>query len=172
MTVITKLVSAAALAAAIALPASAPAAAGEKSAAMSEDIVVRSQSAMNEWQKDSTKELNRALLRDPMTRKLRPNNAVVEVAFTLGADGKADNIAVLDGNGNRAARRSAENAVRRLGTLADVPVARPAGTRFLAAIIFADNREIHSELAAKIKKSRAGRFASKDPEGAIILLGG
>lgn len=172
MTVLTKFISAAALAAAIALPVSAPVSAGDKASAKSDDIIVSSQGAMQQWQAETTKDLNRALLRDPVTRKVRPNNAIVEVAFALGADGKAEDIRLLKGNGNWAAKRAAKNAVRRLDTLADVPVLDPEGTPFIASIIFADNREIHQELSAKLAKSRKMRFASIDKEDRPILLGG
>lgn len=155
-------------AAALALPLAAPASAGDKGA----PIVVTQQQKMQQWQDDTTADLNRSLAREPISRKVRPNNAVVEVAFTLGADGKAENIRVLDGKGNWAARRVAKYAVRSLSTLGDVPVANPEGTRFLASIIFADNIETHDRLAKAAAKARAYRFAAVKEEDRPILLGG
>ncbi|QFT76634.1 hypothetical protein [Erythrobacter sp. THAF29] len=159
-------------AAALALPLTAPALAGEKEIAEAEPIVVISQPAMQAWQEATTADLNRALVRDPIARKVQPNNAVVEVAFTLGYDGRAENIRVLPGQGNWSARRAAKYAVRTLDTLGDVPVANPEGTRFLASIIFADTIETHDKLAAKAAKARAQRFANVDEEDRPILLGG
>ncbi|MFL0354909.1 hypothetical protein ACI5KX_00400 [Erythrobacter sp. GH1-10] len=161
-----------ALAAALALPLTVPVSAGEKTSAENAPIVVRSQAAMEQWQKETTKDLNRALARDPTSRKVRPNNSIVEVAFELGYDGKAENIRIVDGNGNWSARRAAKAAVRSLGTLDDVPVRNPEGTRFLAAIVFADDREIHEKLTAKVAQSREQRFASMAEDDRPILLGG
>lgn len=165
MTTRTKLT---ALAAALALPLAAPALAGEKS----DDIVVSSKAAMEQWQADTTADINRTLARDPTSRKTPPNNAVVEVAFTLGADGRAENIEILDGYGNWSARRAAKYAVRALDTLGDVPVRDRTGTAFLAQIIFADNEEIHAKLTKKAAKARAARFAAMEENERPILLGG
>lgn len=167
---------AAAVAAAISLTLVAPVSAGEKApdtaAAHSAPIVVHSQKAMEQWQADTTRDLNRALTRDPVARKVHPNNSIVEVAFRLGNDGKPENVRVVDGNGNWAARRAAKHAVRTLGTLGSVPIATPEGTRFLASIIFADTMEMHDKLAAKAAGSRAMRFAASDGEDQPILIGG
>lgn len=165
MTVFTKLASAATLAAAFTLPLAAPAYAGEDS----DDIVVRSNAAMQQWQAETTADINRALARDPMSRKVRPNNAIVEVAFTLGANGEAENIRVLDGTGNWSARRAAKIAVRSLDTLDEVPVSNPAEQKFLAQIVFADDKQTHTKLMAKLNQSRSERLASADND--YILLG-
>ncbi|MBV7265286.1 hypothetical protein [Erythrobacter ani] len=170
MKAVTKTISAAALAAALALPFSAPAHAGDKPAAASDDIVVRSASAMEQWQKETTQDLNRALEREPISRKVRPNNAIVDVAFTMGADGSAEDIRVLDGKGNWAARRVARHAVGKLDTLSDVPVVNPEGKKFLARIVFADNLEIKKQLYAEMKRSQPERFAAGKSK--YILLGG
>ncbi|MBD2842947.1 hypothetical protein [Erythrobacter rubeus] len=170
MNTVTKTISAAAMAAALALPLSAPASASEKAEGASDDIVVLSASAMEQWQEDTTKDLNRALAREPITRKVQPNNAIVEVAFTMGADGTAENIEVLRGRGNWAARRVARHAVAKLDTLAEVPVANAENIKFLARIVFADNIEIKEQLYAEMKRSRPERFAAG--ENKYILLGG
>ncbi len=156
-----------AIAAALTLTFVAPAFAGEPS-----DIVVRSDAAMTNWQESTTADLNRSLARDPIARKVRPNKSYVEVSFTLGADGKADNIAVTGGNGNWAAKRSARYAVRTLDTLDEVPVANPQGARFLASIVFADNERDYREMSALASARRTARFASIAQEDRPILLGG
>ncbi|MGB3469198.1 MAG: hypothetical protein WBA51_00065 [Erythrobacter sp.] len=127
---------------------------------------------MKDWQAETTKDLNRALARAPLPRKIVPNNAIVQVAFTLGADGKADNIEVVNGNGNWAARKTAVHAVRRLDNLASVPVANPKSTKFLANVIFASTPRIHDELAAKLWKSEARRIAASTEDDNTIVLGG
>ncbi len=103
MKTLTKFVVLPASAFALAIPFAAPAAAGDKS----EDIVVTSKAKMAEWQAATTKDINRSLRAAPIPNSSRPNTSVVQIAFTLGEDGKADNIEVLDGSGNWAARRAA-----------------------------------------------------------------
>lgn len=156
-----------ALAAALTMTFVAPAFAGEPS-----DIVVRSDAAMIEWQEDTTASLNRALARDPTARRARPSQSHVEVAFTLGADGRADNVRVTGGNGNWAAKRSAKYAVRTLDKLDQVPVTNRQSARFLASIVFADDEQGYREQSALAAKSREARFASVAPEDRPILLGG
>jgi hypothetical protein len=163
-----KLAAAAACAAAMSLPLAAPAAAGDAD----DPIVVSSVKQMQEWQKDTTRELDHALARAPLGRTFLPNNAVVEVAFTLGADGRAANIEVLDGKGNQAARWAAKYAVRSLDGLDEVPVTNRKNARFLASIIFADDKADHRRLVAQRDARRAAYLASTDPEGRTILLGG
>ncbi|QUL37033.1 hypothetical protein [Erythrobacter sp. JK5] len=151
---------------ALAVSFAAPAAAGK-----SQDIVVTSHAAMQEWQQETTRDLNHALTRAPVARTVRPNDAVVQITFTLGEDGKAENLEVLDGKGNWAARKAAIYAVKRLDGLGDVPVYNPESAQFLANIIFASNREIHDQLAAKATSEMRERYAQAESER-YILLGG
>ncbi len=168
MKTVAKITAAAVCAAAFALPLAAPAIAGEKSA----DIVVRSAAAMEQWQAETTKDINRALAREPLAQKVHPNNSIVEVAFTMGEDGRADNVVVLKGNGNWAARRAAKYAVQRLDSLDQVPVSNPDNARFLAQIVFADDKQTHRQLTAQLRKSNAYRFANANNGENVILLGG
>ena len=168
MNTFTKFASAAACAAALSLPLAAPAWAGEQN----DDIVVTSPAAMEQWQAETTKDLNRALAREPLSRKVRPNNSIVEVAFTMGADGRAENVEVIYGNGNWAARRAAKYAVNSLDTLDSVPVTNREDARFLASIIFANDKETHDEIAAKRDRKHAERFAAAGGRNEYILLGG
>lgn len=167
MNTFAKLACSSAAALALALPFATSAVAGEKS----DDIVVSS-AAMKEWQAETTKDLNRALGRVSVPVSTRPNSAIVQVAFTLGADGKAENVELLDGQGNWAARRIAVNAVKRLNDLDTVPVRNPEDAQFLANIIFASTHERHKELAAKLWKSERARIAAAGGNDTTILLGG
>ena len=161
-----KFAPAAMIAAALcALPLASPAAAGE-----GDDIVVSSRAAMEQWQAETTASINRALLRDPASRRVPTNNAIVEVAFTLGADGQADNIRIVGGEGNWAARHAAKYAVRSLDRLGEVPVRNARGQKFVANIIFADNKETHKKLSARLENTREQRLAEAGED--TIVLGG
>ncbi len=163
----------AAAALALAMPFAAPVSANPAATATnSQEIVVKSRAAMEEWQAETTKDLNRALARVPLARKVLPNNAVVQVAFTLGEDGKPDNIEVLRGTGNWAARKTAELAVRHLDNIASVPVANPQDANFIANVIFASTPRKRDELAAALWESEARRIAASDPDRNTIVLGG
>ena len=168
MKTLTKCVTLPAAAFALALPFSAPAIAGEKS----NDIVVTSMAKMKEWQAETTRDINRSLRQVPLPNRARPNNSVVQITFTLGADGKAENIEMLRGNGNRAARKAASYAIRRLNDLAQVPVTNAQNAQFLANIIFASTPEAHRKLKAALKKSEAKRLAASDGDEQYVLLGG
>ncbi len=150
------------------LPFAAPAVAGEKS----DGIVVRSQEALEEWQAQTTKDINRSLRNAPIPNNARPNNSVVQITFTLGADGKPENIETLDGSGNWAARKAARYAVRRLNDLDTVPVSNAQNAQFLANIFFASSADMHKQLAAQLKKSERSRLAAAEGEKEYILLGG
>ncbi|WP_298471234.1 hypothetical protein [uncultured Erythrobacter sp.] len=153
---------------AFAIPFAAPALAGEKS----DGIVVTSQAAMEEWQAATTARINRSLKNAPIPNNSRPNDAVVQVTFTLGADGKAEDIEVLRGNGNWAARKSATYAVRRLNDLDTVPVNNADGAQFLANIFFASSMEVHKQLKADLNKTLGAQLAAADGDSEYILLGG
>ncbi len=150
------------------LPFAAPAVAGEKS----DGIVVRSQAALEEWQAETTKDINRSLRNAPIPNNARPNDSVVQITFTMGANGKPANIETLKGNGNWAARKSAMYAVRRLNDLDAVPVTNPQNAQFLANIFFASSVDVHKQLAVQLKKSERSRLANAEGETEYILLGG
>ncbi len=166
MNTLTKLAASSAFALSFALSAATPAMAGGD-----EPIVVQSKAAMEQWQKQTTRDLNRTLAFSPTSGKLRADNGIVQISFTLGADGKAENIELYDRSANLTAVRIAKRAVRKLGTLDEVPVKNRAQARFLASIIFADNADIHERLAAKLKKSERTRMASADVDGEYISIG-
>lgn len=168
MKTLTKFATLPVAAFALALPFAAPALAGEKS----DGIVVTSQAKMDEWKAETTKDINRSLVNAPIPNNSRPNTAVVQIAFTLGDDGKPNNIEVLDGRGNWAARKAATYAVRRLDDLDQVPVTNAQNARFLANIFFAGTPEDYKALKTQLKKSEAQRLAAADGEDEYILLGG
>ncbi len=166
MNSLTKLAASSAFALMLSLPAATPALAGGD-----EPIVVQSKPAMAEWREKTTRDLNRALSHRPSSARLRPNNGIVQVSFTLGEDGRADNIKLYKSGANWIAERLAKRAVRKLDTLDEVPVANRAKARFLASIIFADNAHIHDRLAAELKKSERTRLASADESREFITVG-
>ena len=156
-----------ALALAAALPF-ASASAGESG----EDIVVTSPGEMEAWQASATRSLNRALEHNPMERTATPGSGIVQVTFSLGADGRPDDIELYSSSANWVSERSAMRAVRRLGDLSDVPVRNAEGAQFLANIIFADDVVEHQELAATLRKKERARLASESSERSLIALGG
>ena len=167
MTALSKFAPVAAFAAALALPLASPALADDEA----DPIVVSSKVAMQEWQAETTRDLNRALAFAPMARKTRPNESLVQVTFSLGADGRADDIKVRGGDGNIVARQTAIYAVRQLDGLADVPVRDAASQRFLANIYFANDKKTLIALKQQAQESRARLAANGDGED-YILLGG
>lgn len=156
-----------ALAAALTMTVIAPAFAGDTS-----DIVVRSDTAMNNWQQATTADLDRTLAHDRAARRFTPKTSYVEVAFTLGENGRADNVRVVGGTGDWAAKRAARYAVRKLDTLDQVPVNNPGAARFLASIVFANDIDSYREMSAIAAARRTARFAAIAPEDRPILLGG
>ena len=136
----------------------------------SDDIVVRSQSPMDEWTSQTTAELNRALSTGLNSRG-QPNNAIVQVTFTLDENGQADDLEFLKGKGNRHSRDMARRAIRRLKNLDQVPVANAEDAQFLANIIFANNERVHTELASELEEMETARLASTERAATYIALG-
>jgi len=146
--------------------------AGEYSGGQSDAIVVTSASAMDSWQDNATRRLNRALDHDPAARGAAPAPGVVQVAFSLDANGRPADIALLGNSSDRAAARSATLAVRRMGDLSDVPVTNPGAARFLANVIFADDRKQRRELSEGLARSERTRTAQGRAETVYIVFGG
>ncbi|GMN03514.1 hypothetical protein [Erythrobacter sp. MTPC3] len=137
----------------------------------SDDIVVRSQPAMEKWQKATARQLNRVLERTGHTYRGRPDNAIVQVTFTLGPDGRAKDLQFYNDEGNQYARHVAVRAVRRLRDLNQVPVSDPQDIEFLANIIFADNKLIEGRLMERLVSMERARFASSGEKQKYIALG-
>lgn len=136
------------------------------------DIVVQPSPALQDWQQDTSKQLNRALDRggSQYTPFRSANNSIVQIGFTLGEDGRPDDVQVYDGDGNWAAKRAARRAVKSLAGLDQVPVANPQNVQFLANIIFADNERIHDRLEKRLQQMEAARLASSGPERTYVAL--
>lgn len=136
----------------------------------SDDIVVRSQSPMDEWTSQTSAELNRALSRGINARG-QPDNAIVQVTFTLDDNGKAENLEFLSREGNLFNRDMARRAIRRLKNLDQVPVEDVQSAQFLANIIFANNERVHTDLSSRLEKMETARLASKERAATYIALG-
>lgn len=134
------------------------------------DIIVRQDVAMSSWQAQTTVELERAL-RVGRNARGTPNNSIVQVTFALDRNGKAQDLAFLNGEGNWFARSIARRAVARLENLGSVPVADPQAARFIANIIFAHDRRNHARLEGQLVKMEAERLASTTSARTYIALG-
>lgn len=137
----------------------------------SDDIVVSPSAAMVQWQEDTTTDLNRALSHGGVRYRGEPNNAIVQITFSLGDDGKADNVRLHNDEGNYFARRIAVRAVKRLRDLDQVPVANPQDAKFLANIIFANSDNDLGRLEERLAKMERARLASSGKERTYLALG-
>ena len=129
----------------------------------SDDIIVQPTAAMAQWQADTTRDLNRALAAGGVRYRGSPNDSIVQITFTLGEDGKADNVELYkdyNDSANWLARKMAVRAVKRLDGLDQVPVSNPQDARFLANIIFASNERVHEKLEERLEQSERARLAS------------
>ncbi|QFT76633.1 hypothetical protein [Erythrobacter sp. THAF29] len=136
----------------------------------SDDIIVSPSAAMEQWQQDTTRDLNRALSTGGVRYRGEPDNAIVQVAFSLSEDGKADDVRLYNDEGNWVAQRTALRAVKRLKDLGEVPVENPQGAQFLANIIFADNERAHERLEARLAQWERARIGSSGKERTFIAL--
>jgi hypothetical protein len=135
----------------------------------SDDIVVRSATAMQQWQDKTTSELDRALMREPPGATTE--NAIVQIAFTLGADGKAENLQFYNRDGSSLERMMAKRAINSLDSLADVPVTKPEEAQFLASIIFANDARNYARLQRRLEKMETARLASEGSRPRYLALG-
>lgn len=135
----------------------------------SDDIVVSSGTPMKQWQQKTTKELNRVLMWEPSGATTE--NAIVQITFTLGEDGKAANLELYNRDGSTLEQNMAMRAIRRLDTLAEVPIAEPQKAKFLASIIFANDQRTHDKLQRKLEKMEQARLVSLDPGQRYLALG-
>lgn len=134
-----------------------------------DDIVVSSSTAMRQWQKQTTAELDRALMIEPMGATTE--NAIVQIAFTLDEDGKADNLQFYNRDGTNLERGVAKRAIQSLDHLGDVPVDHPREARFLASIIFANDAASYRKLRTRLAKMEEARMASADGRRQYLALG-
>lgn len=129
-----------------------------------ETIEVRATSPLADWQKDTTASLNEGLARSVSTENA--NESVVQVAFKVGLDGKAESVRVLPGNGNKAAERAAVFAVNNIDTLDELPLTsnhRP----ILANVIFYKSGASRDRMIAELAKSE--RIRMSDASDYIVI---
>ncbi len=165
MNTLTKTAFASALALG-AFTATTPAIAGD------DGIVVQSQAAMEEWSQDVTRSLNRGLIQSERFSNTRPKSGIVQVRFTVGADGKAENVSLYRSSGHAPTDRVATRAVRWIARLGDAPVQNLRDQTFQANIIFAPDAPEHEALARKLEQMESARIASSGAEESVVTLGG
>lgn len=153
------------LAAALSIAAISPAIAGDS------EIVVQSQAAMQEWQKDVGKSLDRRLANAERQTRIDPVSGIVQLRFTLDAAGKPHDIEVMNTSGDVRTDTLAKRAVRGLTELADAPVANASQQTFQANIIFAEDARSYRKLAKALAASESVRMAQADSEGNVISFG-
>lgn len=137
----------------------------------SDDIVVSPSAAMQQWQAETTQDLNQALRGGGVRYRGEPNNAIVQITFDLGEDGKAENVQLHNGEGNYFARKIAIRAVKRLDGLDKVPVSDPQDAQFLANIIFANSKDQMARLEERLEDMERARLASAGEDRTYIALG-
>ena len=133
-------------------------------------IEIRAISPLEQWQNETNRVLNKALDRAPSLRDGAANEAVVQVAFEVGADGRANNMRVLPGNGNLAAQRAARYAIRKIDTLGAIP-AKDVGRPILANIFFYDNEGSYHRLKKELASSEVRRGALRALAANYIVIG-
>lgn len=105
-----------------ALPVATPAAAQD-------DVLVVSQSVLQQWQEDRAKELDR-LLRNTREPFGRSGSGIVQLSFTLDADGRPTRIETIHNSAGAAAQRTARWAVSQMRNLDQVPAKFTGGVTF------------------------------------------
>lgn len=125
-----------------------------------DDIIVSPSSEVQQWQDDTSRDLDRALSSGSTRYRGAPNNAIVQVTFKLGENGRADDVSIINGEGNYFAKRIAVRAVKRLRDLDGVPVEDPQAVTFLANIIFANSDTSQKRLERRLAGMERERLAS------------
>lgn len=127
--------------------------------------------AMEQWQQETTAALNRWLARAPSLERRRPNEAIVQVAFTVNDLGQADDIRLLPGSGNWSANSAARYAVERLDTLGSMPASTSGQQRLLANIIFFRTEKAREQLLRELDRSERLRLSSFSAERDYLAIG-
>lgn len=136
-----------------------------------DENVAAAELAMGRWQAETTAALNRALADASAARLMTPNSAIVQVVFSVGADGKADKIKLIEGDGNWPARRAALYAIEQLDTLDRVPVANPLTVRFIANLVFYRSLDAKERLLARLREWERVRAASESADRFYLAIG-
>lgn len=153
------------LAAALGMAAVSPALAGEQA------IVVHSPAAMQAWSESVNGSLDRRLRQASRIHKVNPASGVVQLRFTIDADGKPQEMTVQTSTGDSRTDKLAMRAVRALPQLGDAPVRDLDQQTFQANIIFAQNRDEYARLAEKLAKSERARLARGGAEAQVLAFG-
>ena len=135
-----------------------------------EDIVVSPGSAMQHWHSEASDHLDRALRRASPTRT-ENKNAIVQIAFTRDANGRATDLEFVNREGGWFERSTAKRAVRSLDNLDEVPVTQSGEVYFLANIIFANDQRSHDQLKDRLAQMETARLAENSPRSKYIALG-
>lgn len=145
------------------LPVAAPALAQD-------DVLIVSQSAMQQWQQDRTKELDRLLQsdREPFGR---PLSGIVQISFTLDENGRPTGFETVHNSAGIAAQRTARWALSQLRDLDAVPVTSADGVRFQANIIFAANERDRAAFAAELATLEETRLADAQAGTTAVAIG-
>ena len=134
-------------------------------------IVVTQSSRMTAWKADMKQQLDRQLIRSDGFRDRAPMTAVVQIRFTLDADGKPTNLKTIHHTGARRADNASRYAVRNLRGFDKAPLADPRGVTYQANLIFARNDAEGDKLRAQLAEVERQRLAANDDE-TIVMLGG
>lgn len=166
MNTLTKFALASGGAFALALTFSTPVAAGT-----SQDILVTSPAEMKSWQQTATRDLNRKLALGDKYGKGRSAEGIVQVRFTLDANGAPTNLQTYANTAGPVGERAAKWAVRRMRSLDNAPIANVEGRMFQANVIFAKGMLQKEELIAQLAKSERMRLAALGGADPVIQLG-
>lgn len=153
-------------AAALGLMAIAPAQADDQT------ILVESQEAMAEWQSDVTRSLNNHLFAATSSQRRQPQSGIVQLRFTVDANGDAENVEMISGTGDRSTDRVAKRAVSKVAYLDEAPISDVQSRTFQANIIFAKDLDEHEALKEKLAERERVRLARAKEEHEVILFGG
>ena len=135
-----------------------------------DDIIVSPDSALHKWQAQTKARLDRALRRAVPTRTT-PDDAIVQISFTRGDDGRPENVRFFNDEGGWLERAIAKRAVQSLDNLGEVPVTPRGDVHFLANIIFANDARSHERMARKLMQMEQVRLASAGPASTYVALG-
>lgn len=136
-----------------------------------DEIVVSPSTAMESWRADVSRDLGRKLELAERWANYNPDTGIVQVRFTLDANGRPTDMVTHLSSGSVQTDRAAMWAVRRLGTLADAPARVSSGSTFQANIIFAETSVQKERLAEKLAWIERKRLASAPDEANVVALG-
>ena len=136
-----------------------------------DEIIVSPSKALENWRSDVSRDLSRHLDLADRWGKFNPDAGIVQVRFTLDANGRPTNMETYHSSGSVSTDRAAMWAVRRLSNLDEAPVRVTGGTTFQANIIFAETPAQKAEFSEKLAWIEKKRLASASAENNVIALG-